>query len=131
MAHLPTLPRKLNPYQNHKFHLLLNGKTVAAFKKLATMRSGKIVLQQGVTLNSKFNTWAKNAPVKPQHIRRNLTIKEFNDAGKILATINIRQSWISNYTSAPPLNAKGDDVEIQEITIEAEGVEGVDSDESP
>ena len=137
----------MNPYQNHKFHLLLNGKTVAAFSKMSeakrtnlrsNLKSGKrLVLEQGLTVDSSFKTWAKDASAKSklgsklQVIRKNLTIESFDGAGKLVAAYKVNGCWVSDYNAMPELNADGNAVGIASIVLESEGWEPDDSADVP
>lgn len=147
MTHPPTIPRKPNPYQNHKFRLLLNGKTVAAFSKMSevkptnmrsNLKSGKkMILEQGLTVDSAFKNWVKEASAKSklgsklQVIRKNLTIEAFDDAGKLVAAYKVNNCWVSEYAAMPELNADGNAVGIASIMLESEGWEPDDSADVP
>jgi phage tail-like protein len=146
MTHLPTLPRKLNPYQNHKFRVVLDGKPVAGFNKMSevkrvnlrsNLKVGKrLVLEQGLTVDFMFKNWVKDASAKTklgakQVVRKNLTIEAFDDAGKLVAAFKVNNCWVSDYTALPELNADGNAVGIASIVLESEGWEPDDSTDVP
>jgi phage tail-like protein len=140
MVRLPIISRKPDVNQNLKYRLLLNGKVVSEFNKMAHAKQAngqrkriKIVLEQATMIDTPFRRWIKEVSAKSKlgltqkELRKNLILQVLDTDGKIMAAYKLEDCWVSEYTSLPMLNSDANAVEIQSVTLETEGWEREDS----
>lgn len=91
---------------------------------------GPITLERGVTHDLEFENWANKAwnyqrdGVSLKDFRKDLIMIElYNEAGQKVIAYKIYRCWVSDYQAMADLDASGNDVLIQSITIENEGWE--------
>ena len=91
-----------------------------------------ITLERGVTHDTEFEKWANKvwnfgsglgAEVSLKDFRKDLIIELYNEAGQIVLAYKVYRAWPSAYTALPDLDASGNAVAIQSITLENEGWE--------
>ena len=91
-----------------------------------------ITLERGVTHDLEFERWANKvwnfgaglgSEVSLKDFRKNITIEMYNEAGQLVIAYNVYRCWVSEYVALPELDAGGNAVAIQKITIENEGWE--------
>jgi phage tail-like protein len=95
-----------------------------------------ITLERGVTHDVDFEQWANkvwdysNAQAQtPENLvsladfRKSITIELYNEAGQKVLAYNVYRCWVSHYQAAPELDASGNAVAIETITLENEGWE--------
>ncbi len=93
---------------------------------------GPITLERGVTHDTEFETWANKVwtygnasgqEISLADFRKDITIELFNEAGQKVLAYNVFRCWVSEYTAMPDLDASGNAVAIQSITLQHEGWE--------
>jgi phage tail-like protein len=95
---------------------------------------GPITLERGVTHDTAFELWAKKVwyyansnamgqEVSLKDFRKDITIELYNEAGQKVIAYNIYRCWVSEYQALPELDANGNAVAIQSITLQNEGWE--------
>ena len=91
-----------------------------------------IELERGVTHDLEFERWANKvwnfgsglgSEVSLKDFRKDITIEMYNEAGQLVIAYHVYRCWVSEYVALPELDASGNAVAIQKITIENEGWE--------
>lgn len=91
-----------------------------------------ITLERGVTHDPEFEAWANKvwnfgaqlgAEVSLADFRKDISIEMYNEAGQLALSYNAYRCWVSEYQAVPELDASGNAVAIQMITLEHEGWE--------
>ena len=101
-----------------------NDKTNAVRKLPGLIRYSSIVLKRGFTQNNALWNWFKT--VLDGNVQRaNGTITLLDTARNPVLRWRFREGWPSKWESSP-LNAKANDVAIETLVIEHEGIELVD-----
>jgi phage tail-like protein len=89
-----------------------------------------IELERGVTHDLEFERWANKvwnfgsglgSEVSLKDFRKDIAIEMYNEAGQLVIAYNVYRCWVSEYVALPELDASGNAVAIQKITIENEG----------
>ena len=91
-----------------------------------------IILERGVTHDPEFEQWANKvwnygsgsgAEVSLKDFRKDIAIELFNEAGHLVHRYIVYRCWVSEFQALPELDANGNAVAIQSITLENEGWE--------
>jgi phage tail-like protein len=91
-----------------------------------------ITLERGVTHDLEFENWANRVwqfgsgqgnEIALKDFRKNITLEVFNEAGQLAMAYNIYRCWPSEFLVLPELDANGNGVALQQITLENEGWE--------
>ena len=91
-----------------------------------------ITLERGVTHDLAFEQWANKVwtygnaagqEVSLKDFRKPITIELLNEAGQKVIAYNVYRCWVSEFTAMPELDASGNAVAIQSITLQHEGWE--------
>jgi phage tail-like protein len=91
-----------------------------------------ITLERGVTHDTEFEAWANKvwhrsagpgAEVSLKDFRKDITIELLNEAGQIVIAYQVYRCWPSEYVAVPEMDAGGDAVAVQRLTLENEGWE--------
>lgn len=91
-----------------------------------------LVLERGVTHDPAFEEWANKvwrhgaaagSEVSLKDFRKDVIIELFNEAGQIVKAYMVYRCWVSEYQALPELDANGNSVAIESITLENEGWE--------
>ncbi len=153
MAQLTAKAPRGDPYRNFRFLVKWDGRYVAGVSKVSGLKrttemverraggdpssAGKspgrtkyepITLERGVTRDAEFQQWVKGfirrsvADVTPENLRKDLTIELYDGAGHVAAGYTVRGGWISKFVG-PEFNADGNDVAMEELTLEHQGCE--------
>ena len=92
-----------------------------------------IMLTRGVSYDPSFEAWAnkvfdlKNSSSKTGQntslgdFRKNLSIEVYNEAGQKVLAYNVVQAWVSEFKALSELDAMGNAVVIESMTIQNEG----------
>ncbi|MGC1496926.1 MAG: phage tail protein [Sulfitobacter sp.] len=92
-----------------------------------------ITLSRGVSYDPAFETWAnkvydfKNSQDKAGEntslgdFRKNISIEVFNEAGQKVLAYNVVNAWVSEFNALPELDAMGNAIVIESMTIQNEG----------
>jgi phage tail-like protein len=91
-----------------------------------------ITLERGVTHDPEFAKWANKvwnfgaglgAEVSLADFRKNVVIEMYNEAGQLALAYKVYRCWVSEYQALPELDASGNAVAIEMITLQNEGWE--------
>ena len=91
-----------------------------------------VTLERGVTHDTEFEKWANKvwnfgsglgAEVSLKDFRKDIIVELYNEAGQVVLAYKIYRCWPSAFTALPDLDASGNAVAIQSITLENEGWE--------
>jgi phage tail-like protein len=100
-----------------------------------------ITLERGVTHDVAFEQWANKVwdyhtstadgrqgvaghqEVSFEDFRKDLILEVFNEAGQKVMAYNIYRCWPSEFTAVPEMDAGGNVIAIQSLTVENEGWE--------
>jgi phage tail-like protein len=91
---------------------------------------GPITLERGVTHDLEFENWANKVwtlgnavgnEMSLQQFRKNITITVLNESGQPAIAYNVLRCWVSEYTAMADLDASGNAVLIQSMTLQHEG----------
>lgn len=144
---------RFDPYKTFMFRVSWDGTYVAGLSKMSALkrttaviveRDGadparerktpgvtkyeSVVLERGVTLNTKFEEWAylvhdlKN-PLSLSKFRKDLIVDVFNEAGQKVISYKLNKCWVSEFQALPPLDAASAAIAIETIKIELESWE--------
>lgn len=87
-----------------------------------------ITLEAGVTHDTAFEEWANkvnnfegDAAMSLKEFRKDVTIEVTNLQGTTVMAYNVYRCWVSEYQALPELDASGNAVMIQTITLQNEG----------
>ncbi|HZR00890.1 MAG TPA: phage tail protein [Chloroflexota bacterium] len=99
---------------------------------------GSIVMERGITHDLEFARWANkvwdhanstgdwdgaNQLVSLKDFRKDIVIEMYNEAGQKAIAFKVFRAWPSAYQAMPELDANGNAIAIQSITLECEGWE--------
>ncbi len=89
-----------------------------------------ITLEKGLTHDPAFEDWANlvnnfssDADMSLAGFRKDITIDVFNLQGSLAYSYIVHRCWVSEYTALPELDASGNAVAIQSVTLQNEGWE--------
>ncbi len=89
-----------------------------------------ITLERGVTHDKEFETWAnmvwnldsgRGSEVSLANFRKDIIIEMYNEAGQKVLAYKVLRCWVSEYQALPELDASGNAIAIQTITLQNEG----------
>ena len=89
-----------------------------------------ITLERGVTHDLEFERWAnkvwnyasgEDTQVSLGDYRKDITIQMINEAGQVAIAYNVYRCWPSDYQALPELDASGNAIAIQSLTLQNEG----------
>ncbi len=139
---------RLDPYKNYRFLVEIDGIVQAGFQECSglssevqvveyreggdpmnvrklpgTVKYSDITLKWGMTDSRELYDWHLTA-VNGQLQRKNGSVIVLDDAGQEKVRWNFFSAWATKY-AAPDLNAKGNDVAIETLTICCERMQRV------
>lgn len=156
---MPPRTSQFDPYRKFKFRIKFNNVPVAGLTKCSAltisveakdfrasdMDSFKhklpglvsfepITLEQGVTQDKTFETWATamanyignkgaDSQKTPDDFRKDVDIEIYNLNNERVKAYRILNCWVSKYTAVPDLDASSGDVLIQTLVLENEGIQ--------
>ena len=89
-----------------------------------------ITLEAGITHDTAFEEWASkinnfegDAAMSLKDFRKDVTIEVTNLQGTTVLAYNVYRCWVSEYQAIPELDASGNAIMIQTITLQNEGWE--------
>lgn len=91
-----------------------------------------ITLERGVTHDTEFEIWANKiwnfgsglgTEVSLADFRKDLIIEVYNEAGQLAIAYKVFRCWVSEFTAFPELDASGNSIAIQTLTLQNEGWE--------
>ena len=89
-----------------------------------------ITLERGVTHDLEFEAWANlvystdgDAAISLKSFRKDIVIELLNEQGTTVKAYNVFRCWVSEYTTLPELDAAGNAVAIESMTLQNEGWE--------
>lgn len=95
-------------------------------------RYDPITLERGVTHDEEFELWANKVndlargpgdEMSLRDYRKDITIELLNEAGQVAKAYRVYRCWVSEYQALPELDANGNAVAIESITLQNEGWE--------
>jgi len=117
------MPRRVDPFKNFKFRVLLGGTVVAGFQEVAAVtklpglnKSTDVTFKRGVVDAAALRDWLNGTR------KRTITIELHGGAPAVEARWTLRGATIVKQ-NAEPMNAKGTDVAIEELVLSAERLE--------
>jgi len=140
---------RFDPYKNFKFRVKMDGKLVAGITEVSglpatevsrskynkTKQPGltkfpSVTLKRGITSDADFLNWVNsvathstfNAGNKKNFLKKDITIDLLDEDGKLFLSYLLTGAWISKITG-PNLNASGNEVAIETIELQHEGLE--------
>lgn len=93
-------------------------------------RYDPVTLERGVTHDLAFEQWANKVwrhgaglgqEVSLENFRKDVILEFMNEAGQLAMAYRIYRCWVSDFTALPNLDANGNAVAIQSITLVHEG----------
>lgn len=155
MAKFTVNPGRYDPYKNFKFRVKIDGKYVAGITKVSPLarttevlefreggnpslvhrlpgrtRFAPIVLEEGVTHDSTFESWANavhniqgDSASSLKNFRKDIILEMLNEQGAVVMAYRIYRCWVSEYQALPELDANSPKVAIRSIKLENEGWE--------
>jgi phage tail-like protein len=144
----PTFPvnaMEFDPYRTFMFRVLIDGKPVAALKKMTALKRKTehvterilpggtsyepVTLEQGLTHDPVFENWANlvnniqgSSAMSLKNFRKDLVIQVLNLQGTPAIAYHLYRTWVSDYQALPDMYATVmNAVAIQSITIQCEG----------
>jgi phage tail-like protein len=93
-----------------------------------------ITLDQGVTDDKTFEAWATamsnyvgnkgaDSQKTPDGFRKDIDIEVYNLNNEMVKAYRVYNCWVSKYTAVPDLDANSNDVMIQQIELQNEGIQ--------
>jgi phage tail-like protein len=87
-------------------------------------------LERGLTHDRDFEAWANkvystegDGAVSLRNFRKDITVELLNLQGTVVAAYNVFRCWVTSYTAMPDLDANGEGVAFESITLKCEGWE--------
>jgi len=99
-------------------------------KSPGTTRFAPITLRRGVTHDTEFEKWANKVwnfgsglgqEVSLKDFRKDVIIELYNEAGQLVIAYKVYRCWVSEYEAWSELDAKGNSILIESITLQHEG----------
>jgi phage tail-like protein len=153
MAQFVVNPNRHDPYKQFKFRVKWNGQVVAGVTQVSALRRSTeviehreggdpstsrrspgrtkfepITLARGLTHDTEFEAWANKVwqpgrDVSLADFRRDIVIELVNEAGQIVMAYKVYRCWPSEYVALPELDANGNAVAFEQLTLQNEGWE--------
>ncbi len=106
------------------------GDPSSPFKLPGQVKYEPITAERGITHDVEFERWANKAwyiqngmgaEVSLEDFRKDIQLEMYNEAGQLVLRYNIFNCWVSEFQQTPELDASGNAVAIESITIQNEG----------
>jgi len=89
-----------------------------------------IQLERGVTHDPEFEAWSNlvyssdgDAAISLKNFRKDVIIELLNEQGTVVKAYKVYRAWVSEYQALPELDANGNAVAIEQMTLQNEGWE--------
>lgn len=91
-----------------------------------------ITLERGISHDPEFERWANKTwnlgagagtEASLKDFRKDIAIELYNEAGQLVMAFKVYRCWVSEFQALPDLDANGNYVAIQTITLQNEGWE--------
>ncbi|MCI0774528.1 MAG: phage tail protein [Chloroflexi bacterium] len=96
----------------------------------STWKYEPITLERGLTHDPEFEAWANlvhttegDGAISLKNFRKDMIIELLNEQGQVAKAYKIYRCWISEYTALPELDANGNAIAIESMTVQNEGWE--------
>jgi phage tail-like protein len=96
----------------------------------STWKFEPITLERGVTHDPEFENWANliyntdgDAAISLKSFRKDLIIELLNEQGAPVKSYKVYRCWVSEYQALPELDANGNAMAIETMTLQNEGWE--------
>ena len=100
----------------------------------STWKYEPITLERGLTHDPEFEAWANlvhttegDGAISLKNFRKDLIVELLNEQGQVAKAYKIYRCWISEYTALPELDANGNAIAIESMTVQNEGWERDDA----
>lgn len=155
MAKFSVNTHRYDPYKNFKFRIKIDGKYVAGITKASPLtrttevlefreggnpstihkmpgrtRFGPVILEEGVTHDPTFESWANmvqnmqgDAAASLKNFRKDIILELLNEQGTVVMAYKIYRCWVSEFQALPELDSNSPKVAIRSIKLENEGWE--------
>ena len=84
-----------------------------------------ITLERGITQDHTFEQWANavssEAGTASANFRKDIILELYNESAQLVAAYDVYRCWPSRYIALSPLNAEGDCVVVEQLTLENDG----------
>ena len=90
-------------------------------KRVGVREFHALTLKRGIVHDAELLQWVR-AIAGGGNARRDLTLEALDECGKVVATWRARGAWVRK-VEAPDLRAEGNEVAIETLQIECEGLE--------
>jgi phage tail-like protein len=148
MTRFTTNANRFDPYKNFRFRVKMDGKVVAGIaevtgipitevskskynktKQPGLTKFANVTLKRGITSDTDFLNWVNSAAThgksnaeNKKSLQKDVAIELLDEDGKVVLSYLLKRVWISKITG-PNLNAKGNEVAIETIELQHEGLE--------
>jgi phage tail-like protein len=108
------------------------GDPSASQESRAPQRYDPITLERGLTLDKNFHDWAGlvwnrgsdlESEVSLANLYKDIYLELYNESGQLAMAYTIYRCWVSEYQTAPHLEADPNAIAIQHIKLENQGWE--------
>lgn len=96
----------------------------------STWKFEPITLERGLTHDPEFESWAAlvfntegDGAMSLKGFRKDLIIELLNEQGTVVKAYKVYRCWVSEYQAMPELDANGNAVAIETMTLQNEGWE--------
>lgn len=96
----------------------------------ASSKFEAITLERGITFAPEFEQWAMlvyshegDGAVSLANFRKDIRIELLNLQGTVVRAYNVFRCWVSEYQALPELDANGNGVAFETVTVQNEGFE--------
>jgi phage tail-like protein len=82
-----------------------------------------ISLERALTSDRAFEIWANEVAAQQAGFRKDIAIELYDAQGRLALRYHVHRCWVSEYHALPELDAAGNAVAMESITLENEGWE--------
>ena len=129
----------MDPFVTYRWRVKWDGRYVAGFHAVSGLPRGAeaqpasaleipgqsefppVTLSRGITTNAAFEAWASSMAPEPE--RQAMQIELYDEVAELVMRFELRHCRPGNFMALPDLDAAGNTVAIQSLTIEHEGAE--------
>ncbi len=150
MAQINAKTQRFDPYKTFKFRIRWEGRHVAGFARVSTLKPPAVVrhreggdpsttrkspgrtkfeaitLERGVTHDADFQKWANSgsrlrADASLKDLQKDVILEAYNEAGQLTSAYRILRCWVSAFQALPDLDANANAIAIEHLKLENEG----------
>jgi phage tail-like protein len=136
MAKFVVNSQRHDPYKNFKFRVSIDGKPIGAATEVSSLaetvnkkskrklpglqKFPNITMKRGVFKETKFYKWMAAIPGSKK-FPLDIVIEQFDKKNKLVAAYQLTKAWLQK-VEGPALNAEGNEVLVESIELNHEGV---------